>query len=225
VIRHLLQRAERVVDAGANMGVYTLFLARYAPRDCEVVSIEPIPPTFDLLKSNVTSLGLRNVRLINLALSDTSREVLMEIPADEHGLARIRFMEKASQRGWSTYTVPARKLDDILPADGQNVSLLKIDVEMHELECLRGARETIRSQRPAIFIEIQPDLRNKESQRDAIVRFLKEEAYLPYWYDHAMLRLWNGQSNVLDYFFLTAAHLEALRSAGVPLEERVCVED
>lgn len=216
VIRHLVQRAERIVDAGANMGVYSVFLARHAPSDCEIISIEPIPQTFAMLKSNVASLGLSNVQAVNVAVSDVPRTLVMEIPDDEHGLARVRFSENVTPT-LSRFEVRAVRIDDLVPQDRRGLSFLKVDVEMHELECLRGALDTIRRHHPAIFVEIQPDLAKKRSQRDDIIVMLAAEGYGTYWFESPAIRRWNGEVAVLDYFFLTASHLQQLKAAGVEI--------
>jgi FkbM family methyltransferase len=216
VIRHLVQGAQRIVDAGANMGVYSVFLARHAPSDCEIISIEPIPRTFAMLKSNVASLGLSNVKAVNVAVTDVPRTLVMEIPDDEHGLARVRFSESVTPT-LSRFEVKAVRIDDLVPQDRRGLSFLKVDVEMHELECLRGALDSIRRYHPAIFVEIQPDLAKKRSQRDDIIAMLAAEGYGTYSFDSTKIRRWNGDAKVLDYFFLTASHLEQLQAAGLEI--------
>ena len=44
---------------------------------------------------------------------------------------------------------------------GVNVSFIKIDVEAHEMEVLRGLREVIAAQRPDVFIEVSRDDRRR----------------------------------------------------------------
>jgi natural product biosynthesis luciferase-like monooxygenase protein/FkbM family methyltransferase len=58
-----------VIDAGANIGFFTLFVHQECSNP-KVYAIEPLPPNFKLLKANVDLYGLRNVTLINCALSD-----------------------------------------------------------------------------------------------------------------------------------------------------------
>jgi FkbM family methyltransferase len=216
VIRHLVSRAQRIVDAGGNMGVYSVFLARHAPSDCEIIAIEPIPQTFALLKSNVASLGLSNVRAVNVAVTDVPRTLVMEIPDDEHGLARVRFSDGATTAR-SRFEVSAVRIDDLVPRDQRGLSFLKVDVEMHELECLRGALDTIRRYHPAIFVEIQPDFPKKRSQRSDIIAMLEAEGYGAFWFDARVVRQWNGDVSVLDYFFLIPSHLQELKAAGLEI--------
>jgi FkbM family methyltransferase len=219
VLRHFIDDECIVVDAGANVGLYTRFLSQHG-RQSEVWSVEPIPTTFDLLRSNVQALGMRNVRLIPHALSDRSQSVVMEIPetAGEpvHYLARIKYSDATKPPLRDHVVVETRTLDSLVDGDRRRVCLIKCDVEMHELEMLTGAMAVLRRDHPAIYAEIQPDFRTKRSQRDDIIRLLAPEGYSPYWYDGGVLRRWTPRTgDVLDLFFLTAGHLRRVGQRGV----------
>ncbi|HYN84384.1 MAG TPA: MupA/Atu3671 family FMN-dependent luciferase-like monooxygenase, partial [Pyrinomonadaceae bacterium] len=57
-----------VFDVGANIGLFTLFVNQ-ACKNPTVYAFEPIPPTFDLLRTNAQLYGL-DVRLFELGLAD-----------------------------------------------------------------------------------------------------------------------------------------------------------
>ena len=88
--------------------------------------------------------GCENVILHNVALSDSSGVAKMDFPdPTNQGMAKI------SEDGLEVQLI---RLDDI---SIEKVSLIKIDVEGHELSVLRGGSETIRKYRPHLYIEIQ----------------------------------------------------------------------
>lgn len=222
IIRHLISDGTLIVDGGANIGIYTTWFARHARPGCVVLSIEPIPKTFDILQATVSTLRLSRVRTVQCALSDESRRVTMEVPADSNGsealaLARIRFTDRAKPP-LSMHEVEAIPLDTLVAGDGRPVSFIKYDVEMHELEAITGSLAVIRRDHPALFVEIQPDLRHKRSQRDDIIALLRPEGYRAFWYDGRLVRRWRPSDAVLDYFFLTPEHTARLQTAGA-LEE------
>jgi FkbM family methyltransferase len=61
-----------VFDVGANIGLFTLF-AQQRARNVQGYAFEPIPPTFDVLNTNVALHNL-NVKLFNCGVSDTNQD-------------------------------------------------------------------------------------------------------------------------------------------------------
>ncbi|RME36322.1 MAG: FkbM family methyltransferase, partial [Planctomycetota bacterium] len=85
VVEALVQTGDGVVDIGANIGVFTRYLAdRVGPKG-RVWAIEPVPETFDALAFNVRRLKLRNVEPIHCAVSDREGFVTMSIPRFHDG--------------------------------------------------------------------------------------------------------------------------------------------
>jgi FkbM family methyltransferase len=223
VLRHLIEEGYAVVDAGANYGIYTKVFSECG--SSQVISIEPIPSTFDILRANVNALGLRNVRLFQCALSDRSGTVTMEMPEDQRGrgihyLARIKYSDASCPPAGSSYSVPARTLDEIVAETGLKISLIKCDVEMHELEVLSGARTLLRLDAPAIYVEIQPDFKTKKSQRPEILNLLGAQGYVPHVCHNWRVVRWTCDDvNALDLLFLTRRHCERLVQCGVAVSE------
>ncbi len=85
VIKHIVNCGEYVIDIGANIGVYTKYLSELVGPLGRVYSIEPIPLTFEILSSNVKKFGLKNLELINCAISDNNGSVTMEVPLYDSG--------------------------------------------------------------------------------------------------------------------------------------------
>src|SRR5205823_5753870 len=69
-----------IIDAGANVGMATLFFARQYPR-AHVVAIEPERLNFEMLQRNCEGVG--NVTLINAALWPEARELTVVNPGAE----------------------------------------------------------------------------------------------------------------------------------------------
>jgi FkbM family methyltransferase len=132
-----------VLDVGANIGNHSLYLAKFTSATT-IHAFEPMPRSFEHLSSNMKRNGCENVILHNVALSDSSGLAKMDFPdPTNQGMAKI------SEEGIEVQVI---KLDDL---SIEKVSLIKIDVEGHELRVLRGGSETIRKNRPHLYIEIQ----------------------------------------------------------------------
>ena len=59
------KKGDTVVDVGAAIGKFSLFAGKMG---CNVISIEPHPITFDVLKKNIELNSFKNIKTINLAV-------------------------------------------------------------------------------------------------------------------------------------------------------------
>ena len=144
-----------VVDAGANLGVYTLLAARAVGPAGRVVAIEPDPRTFELLSENVSRNNMSNVALLNSALAaERGTMSLYRVP----GHPALASLSRSNARGSAErIDVQVTTLDAALAELGiERVDVMKLDTQGAEIDILRGARETIDRARPILFVEYWP---------------------------------------------------------------------
>jgi FkbM family methyltransferase len=137
-LSRLLHPGDSFVDCGANIGLWSLVAAPIVGSNGSVDAFEASPDVAARLAAHAAQSPV--IRVHAAALSETPGSVRLDV-GSTHNLARI------SDEG--TVSVPATTLDAALdrPPSG-----IKIDVEGHELQVLRGARETL-AQRPWIVVE------------------------------------------------------------------------
>jgi FkbM family methyltransferase len=133
------------VDIGANVGLFSLFVAARAPR-AQIVAIEPEPGNMARLTFNVGANGALPIRPLALALGDAEGEIAIALNARDRGGTRARQVTDASADG--LVRVPCRPLLSVLRAeDVTHIDALKIDVEGMEDTVLapffRDAPETM----------------------------------------------------------------------------------
>ncbi|APU15484.1 MULTISPECIES: FkbM family methyltransferase [Actinoalloteichus] len=144
-----------IIDAGANIGIFALFMKQEFPR-AEILAFEPIPEIFEALTRNIELQALESVSSFPIGLGDTDGEVSFtyypslpsnstRYPADKelsrHLMTGLMGAEAASRiYTGSEITVPIARLSTVLRRHGstRQVDLLKIDVEGAELDVLRG---------------------------------------------------------------------------------------
>lgn len=149
----LIRPGDWVIDVGANIGFYTLRLAELVGPEGRVLAFEPIPANFELLAANCGFRGCRNVTLFNVAASRSTGLVRMEVPTwGSAGMTNpYRARITAAGSAGNQYAALAVAIDSLqIPA---RVSLVKIDVEGHELEVVHGMKDLIARHRPALLIE------------------------------------------------------------------------
>src|SRR5437016_14587639 len=76
----LLRPGMTVVDAGANVGQYTLLAATGVGPTGDVHSFEPVPSVFDVLEANVAHNQLLNVRLNRAGLWCCQEQIALSHP-------------------------------------------------------------------------------------------------------------------------------------------------
>lgn len=160
VARTLLRHGGAVVDAGANIGLWTVPLAVEAARkDAVVLAFEPVVANVERLTENLRINGVDGVvRVHRLALSDAPAQLTMTLRedfADGAGTGNASVaLDDSVDSPYSTVDVQSVTLDDVLErAGGPRVDVLKVDVEGHEDRLLQGAQRTFREHRPVAFVE------------------------------------------------------------------------
>ena len=141
LLRHLLRRRGTLIDVGANIGMVTLPLALDGT---DVIACEMLPG--NCLKLHLACLlnRLLCVRVVQAAISSTD------------GMLAYGGSDAWGSVGTGAQQALALRLDTIIQLPGMTTSrrlVVKIDVEGHELEVLKGAAALIAARRPAILFE------------------------------------------------------------------------
>jgi FkbM family methyltransferase len=141
-----------VVDVGANIGALTVPLARTLDRGGSVVAIEAAPTVASFLKRNVERNRLRNVTVVQCAVStgESASVLFYEAPPNHFGRGSC-----AQQFDIPPIQVPAKSLDRILDENRvSEVAAIKVDVEGYEAHVFQGADQILKSpRRPRIVFE------------------------------------------------------------------------
>ena len=84
-----IKRGDVVLDIGANIGYYTLILAKCVGKEGKVFAFEPEPNNFSLLKKNIQINGYKNVVLVQKAVSNKNEKLMMYLNKDNIGCHTI----------------------------------------------------------------------------------------------------------------------------------------
>lgn len=170
------KRGSLAVDVGANVGNWAMGLSKAVGRGGKVIALEPNPTVYRELKQSTWG---SNVSAHLLAASDESDDGVLEIPLDRRGAeqGQLASLEPRAS-AVSTKRIPVRRarLDDLLRGSVLPVSLIKVDVEGHELAVLDGAQKVMARHRPVLVIEIEERHLLHHSVED-VVGWIKEHGY------------------------------------------------
>lgn len=142
-LAHLHPHQRVILDVGANIGNHSVFWASFVDHRA-IHAFEPVPALYQMLRRNVGWLGVDTHRL---ALSDHAGELRMTV--DTQNMGRSHVDEEGG------LVVPAMWLDNVALKD---VSLIKIDVEGHQAQVLRGAQRTLEQWHPLLLVEDGEDV-------------------------------------------------------------------
>ncbi|MGY0611536.1 FkbM family methyltransferase [Luteimonas sp. A501] len=149
-IRSQLAPGDVFIDAGANIGVYTVLASRLVGPSGQVIAVEMMPDTAGRLEHHIKINGLQNVTMVRRALSNIAgRIVTATVQSGKFGQATIA--EDADRYGvGSRVDVTTTTLDEIA-AGIPSIALMKMDLEGAELQALQGAECTMANLRAAIY--------------------------------------------------------------------------
>jgi len=152
VLRRLLQPGQKVIDIGANYGLYTLSIAKTVGPAGRVWAFEPASGTANLLRQSIAANGFSQVVLEQSALSSARGSALLSLHANSELNALVR---DASPEGASE-TVPVVTLDDCRERLGwRDIAFVKIDAEGEEASILKGGGRFFAEESPLVLYEIK----------------------------------------------------------------------
>jgi FkbM family methyltransferase len=132
----LVRPGDCVLDVGANIGLYSLALSRAVGPSGRVIAVEPDPDNLALLRRNLQQNVCSNVTVVEDALGDESKAVLLYQSENNRGaLSTTDIMGVGAQRAIS---VRMRRGDSLMAEMGLTPRVAKIDVEGAEPLVVRG---------------------------------------------------------------------------------------
>lgn len=139
-----------IIDVGAHTGAYSLTALKCKPES--VLSFEPHFMNFARLSLNIRSNGFSAKNSFMVAISDSDGYKDFSVNTDVNYLSTGGML--GSRENAINYPVVTVSLDSFFKINSEPlVSLMKIDVEGHELNVLSGAVCLLKQSRPIIFFE------------------------------------------------------------------------
>jgi len=165
----IVQNPDIVLDIGANIGQEMLYYTGWANR---IISFEPNPVTFNVLKQNVDQNNIKNVRLENLGVGSVPSKAFINLVKNNEGRS---FVTKSPTKISHEITIVA--VDDVNIGEGK-VDFVKMDVEGFEIEALKGMKKLIDTHSPAFQIEAQDETLERHGMTSVdIWDFFNERGY------------------------------------------------
>lgn len=151
--REKLKPGMTVVDIGANLGIFTLHALSGG---CDVISFEPTPHTFRILKDNMILNGYEESNRVQLRQCAVGKEKGTCNFTTYTNICGHNSMFGEVDDTAEVIEVPVVVLDEEVPS-GKKIDIIKIDVEGAEPLVFAGMQRIIReNENINIFMEFAP---------------------------------------------------------------------
>lgn len=152
VAKRYIKEGTAVLDVGANFGQMTLLFSRLVGADGLVYGFEAQKKVFEVFKKNVEVSNARNIiPLFNAVSAESGKTLYFPEPNftrfNTYGSYNLPLDATVGQE------VSSLKIDDLCIE--KPISLMKVDVQGHDLFAMQGATETIRKHGMPIIFEFE----------------------------------------------------------------------
>jgi FkbM family methyltransferase len=148
-LRHFLKPGMTAIDVGANLGVYSLPMARLVGPNGRVFAYEPGGEARGLLERSRAMNGLGNLEVIGAALSDGNRQGYLALAAS----TELRALDAAGTG--EPVRVTSLDLETAVRPSWSSVDFIKIDAEGEEERIISGGRAFFANHSPLVMFEIK----------------------------------------------------------------------
>lgn len=149
VLARLLKPGDCVVDVGANVGVFSLFVARRVGSRGRVIAIEPLPINLHHLERNMAENRARCVTVVAAAVGASCGRLTILMSNIDTGSSSV------AARSGTSFEVPMQTVDEIVERHGVTPTWVKIDTEGFEVSVLRGMQRILSAANPPkLLVEV-----------------------------------------------------------------------
>jgi FkbM family methyltransferase len=147
------KQGDNFADIGAHIGRYSMVAANRIGNLGRIIAVEAHPETFELLRKNMALNGLDNVTTINSVVSSQKGKIKLYLDGGDSGFTVYNTIMVSRTKTEKFLEVESNTLDNILNENNvQRVNWIKIDVEGAEVEVLKGALNTLSSNKDLTLI-------------------------------------------------------------------------
>ncbi|MCL9809207.1 FkbM family methyltransferase [Flavobacterium luminosum] len=181
-IHQVLKDDSVFVDIGTNKGIY-LYQAEKVIQNGAIFGFEPNQSLVDYIKPLFPK-----VKLFPLAVSSNTGTSVLHIPKKGNGLQDTRASLEEMGEGVEKIEIRTITLDDWAKQENiTKIDLVKIDVEGHEFDSIKGCEQILKTLKPIFIIEIE--LRHANYPIHEIFDFITGFGYDVFYFDRKTLYL------------------------------------
>jgi FkbM family methyltransferase len=169
-----------LIDIGANIGVFGLFLSKRLNHSIDVICFEPYSLNFNSLKRHIEWNHMDRIKAEKLAIGNTSGDLKLYYNTEQKNSGMVSAVEgdKGACEMVQMVTLDAY----VTPMGLSQINVIKMDIEGFEYYALQGMAETIRKFQPVLMLEL---LHHQDTNGTVVLceRLLKDWGYTKWFID------------------------------------------
>jgi protein O-GlcNAc transferase len=151
-LRYYIKSGMKIIDIGANYGLYTLTLSNLIGRSGKIWAFEPTRSTSSCLRKSILKNNFHNINLIQAGLSNRC------------GKAKLYVSLNSELNSLSKEAAPTDKFEKIslmtldhckFKFNWKHIDFIKLDAEGEEIKILQQGHKTLTSLSPLIMFELK----------------------------------------------------------------------
>ncbi|MFH2021098.1 MAG: FkbM family methyltransferase [archaeon] len=146
LMKKILKKDFTILDIGANIGWYSIHLASSVKK---IIAFEPLPQTFKRLQDNLKLNNIKNIEINNFGLGEKEDTFDFYYYPSTTVAASMRDLYTDKEK--KVVKCQVKVLDHVIK---EKVDFIKCDVEGAELSVLKGALNTLKRDKPILFLEM-----------------------------------------------------------------------
>ncbi len=168
-----LKLGDIAVDIGSHKGGYLYWMRKSVGLSGSCYAFEPQPFLYQYLLKIVSIYDWRNVHVEKIALSSFVGKTFLHVPGSGKSSpgASLEHLDSIN----NAVQVPTMTLDAFFDAKDKVPDLIKIDVEGHEIEVLKGGINLLGKYKPLLIIECED--RHNGGRTNEVFSFLIDLGY------------------------------------------------
>lgn len=178
IFSQYIKPSMKIVDVGANIGLYSIVAAKHTGIHGKVWAFEPSKYIIEQLKINMQLNQVNNIVPINYAVAEKNGRLNLVLEKGQKDGYRYlqRNVYAKNEKIIESSSVKVVSIDNYFSKHHSNIDVIKIDVEGGEYNVLRGAQNVIMNNKNLIILLENSGMgleRSLSSQRD-LFKILRE---------------------------------------------------
>ena len=138
-----------IIDAGAYTGDSSISLSNLTSSN--VHAFEPFHESYEKMVQNIKLNNITNIVPVQASLSDKNGQMELYVSGNNYqGITADSNRRKFD----NFFSIQSMTIDSYVEENNLNVGLIKVDVEGEEKNLLKGAINTLKTQKPILFLSI-----------------------------------------------------------------------